>query len=129
MNSGLIFIISLIVTTSICDTISQLFLKTAINSLNFHLDSLKKIFIFIIKLLTIPRLWIGFTFSCLSLFIWLFILSRVDLNFAFSLDSMHYIFIAFASGIFLKERVGLLRWAGTLLIMAGVILVSFTAGG
>lgn len=126
MKTGLFFIISLIVLTSICDTISQMFLKTSINSLDYTIDSIKKVFSFIIKVIAIPWVWIGFAFSTLSLFIWLFVLSKADLNFAFSVDSMHYIFIAFASGLILKEKVGLLRWGGTLLIVVGIIIVSFS---
>jgi len=128
MKSSLILIIFLIVLTSICDTINQLFLKTSINSLNMRVNAIKKIFGFIIKLILIPRVWIGFIFSCLSLFIWLFVLSRADLNFAYSVDSMHYIFIAFASRLILKEKVGLARWMGTILIMTGITLVTLSSG-
>ena len=127
MSANLIFIILLIVATSICDTVSQLFLKKAINSLKISIDGLKKIFSFIIRLILIPWVWIGFAFSTLSLFIWLFVLTRADLNFAFAVDSMHYIFIAFASKLILKERVGTSRWVGTILIVAGIILVSLTS--
>jgi uncharacterized membrane protein len=79
-----------------------------------------------IKLVRIPRVWIGFLFSVLSLCIWLFVLSKADLNFAFSVDSMHYIFIAFASGLVLKEKVGFRRWAGTIFIIIGIILVTLS---
>jgi drug/metabolite transporter (DMT)-like permease len=128
MKRGLIFIIILIVSTSICDTISQLFLKNSINSLNISIDSLKKIFSFIVRLILFPKVWIGFIFSCLSLFIWLFVLSKADLNFAFSLDSMHYVFIALASSVILKEKVGFKRWWGTVLIVAGIFLVTLGSG-
>lgn len=127
MKLGLIFILFLIVLTSICDTINQLLLKSAINSLKISLTpNIAKILQFIIKLVRIPRVWIGFLFSVLSLCIWLFVLSKADLNFAFSVDSMHYIFIAFASGLVLKERVDLRRWAGTIFIIIGIILVSLS---
>jgi uncharacterized membrane protein len=123
MNSVL-FIIFLIILTSICDTISQMFLKSSINSIDIHINGVKKVLHFILRLIAIPWVWIGLIFSTLSLFIWLFVLSKADLNFAFSVDSMHYIFIAFASGLFLKEKVGLLRWMGTLLIVAGIVIVT-----
>jgi uncharacterized membrane protein len=60
----------------------------------------------------------------LSLLIWLYALSKAELNLAFSVDSMHYIFIALASKIFLKEKVGLNRWIGTILIVTGITLVT-----
>ena len=127
MYGGLIFILFLIALTSICDTISQLFLKSAINSLKVSLSAnILNILRFIIRLILVPRVWISFLFSVLSLCIWLFVLSKIDLNLAFSLDSMHYIFIAFASSIFLKEKVGFKRWLGTISIIIGIILVSLS---
>jgi len=127
MKVGLFFILFLIVLTSICDTINQIFLKSSINSLKVSLTAnIIKILQFILKLIRIPRLWIGFLFSVVSLCIWLFVLSKVDLNFAFSVDSMHYIFIAFASGLILKEKVCFRRWTGTIFIIIGIILVSLS---
>ncbi|MDD5155574.1 MAG: EamA family transporter [Candidatus Omnitrophica bacterium] len=126
MKPSIFLIISLIVLTSICDTISQLFLKSAINSLEANINSIKKVFAFIIRLILVRRIWIGLIFSCLSLFVWLFVLSKADLNLAFSIDSMHYIFIAFASSLILKERVGLKRWLGTVLIVVGIALVTLS---
>lgn len=126
IRPGLLLILSLIVLTSICDTAAQLFLKKSINKLNFDIHSIKKILMFIGKLLLTPRVYIGALFSLLSLFIWLYVLSKADLNFAFSLDSMHYIFIAIASGIFLKEKVGFIRWTGTIAIMVGILLVTLS---
>ncbi len=79
-----------------------------------------------IKLILIPWVWVGFIFSTISLFVWLFVLSKTELSFAFSVDSMHYILIAFASRSILKERVGFTRWMGTILIVAGIILVTLS---
>ncbi len=126
MKISISLIIFLIILTSACDTISQLFLKTSINSLGVNINSLRKIFGFIIKLILVPWIWVGLIFSCLSLFIWLFVLSKADLNLAFSIDSMHYVFIAFASSWILREKVGFKRWLGTLLIVVGIVLVTLS---
>ncbi|MCX5699272.1 MAG: EamA family transporter [Candidatus Omnitrophica bacterium] len=127
MKQGLLMVLSLIALTSLCDTINQLFLKSAINSLNFTPTlNILKIFKFIFQLLIKPRLWLGFVFSLISLGIWLVVLSKADLNFAFSADSMHYIFIALASGFILKEKMGPRRWLGTGLIVAGIVFVSLS---
>ena len=125
MHPNLFFILSLIMLTSICDTINQLFLKSAINSIEVPALSFKKIFRFIIKLIIIPRIWLGFCFTVISLCIWLFVLSKADLNFAFSADSMHYIFIAFTAKFILKEKLGSKRWLGTFFIIIGIVMVSF----
>jgi drug/metabolite transporter (DMT)-like permease len=126
LQAGTLFIICLVVLTSFFDTISQLILKNSINSLRAPEKSIKKILLFILRLILIPWVWIGGLFSCLSLFVWLFALSKADLNFAFSVDSMHYIFIAIASRLILKEKVGFKRWAGTISICLGIVLVSLS---
>jgi len=118
-------VLSLIALTSLCDTISQLFLKSGIDTLNFKPTlNIIKIFKFIFQLIRMPRLWLGFVFSLISLCVWLVVLSKADLNFAFSADSMHYIFIAVAARLVLKERFSSLRWIGTGLIVAGIVIVS-----
>jgi uncharacterized membrane protein len=82
--------------------------------------------IFIYKLIRTPRVWLSLLFGLLSLLIWLLALSKADLNFAFSVDSMHYIFIALASQVLLKEKVRLIRWTGTLFIVLGITLVTLS---
>jgi len=127
MREGQYFILSLIIFTSLCDTFRELFLKSGINSLDqFNPGNIKGVILFILRLIRTPRVWISLLFGFLSLFIWLFILSKVDLNFAFSLDSMHYIFIALASQFLLKEKVRWTRWVGTLLIVLGITLVTLS---
>lgn len=124
MNTPLYFIFGLIILTDLIDTAGQLILKSTINSLDVHINSFAKVLCFISRLVLIPRLWIGLLFSATSLFIWLFVLTRAELNLAYSLDSMRYIFIAFASMMILKEPVGKKRWLGILSIVFGIILVT-----
>jgi drug/metabolite transporter (DMT)-like permease len=127
MKQGLLLVLSLIALTSLCDTINQLFLKSAIDSLNFTPTlNIIKIFKFIFQLIRKPRLWVGFGFSLISLCVWLVVLSKADLNFAFSADSMHYIFIALASWFVLKEKMSTWRWLGTGLIVVGIVFVSIS---
>jgi len=127
MRAGLLIILFMIAFTSLCDTINQLFLKSTIDSLNFSPKlNFIKIFKFIFQLVIKPRLWLSFLFSIISLCIWLLVLSKADLNFAFSADSMHYIFIALASRFILKEKFSSLRWLGTGLIIMGIVFVSLS---
>jgi drug/metabolite transporter (DMT)-like permease len=127
MKEGQFFILVLIVLTSLCDTFRELFLKSGVNSLDeFSPDNIKRVMLFTYKLMRTPRVWVSLLFGLLSLFIWLYALSKVDLNFAFSVDSMHYVFIALASQFLLKEKVRLTRWVGTLFIVLGVTLVTLS---
>lgn len=125
MKPNLLFILSLIALTSICDTINQTFLKSTINSLNFSFSwNLIIFFKFIFKVILSPLVWVGAFFSITSLCIWLFVLSKADLSFAFSADSMHYIFIALSSQFILREKVGWQRWLGIVSIIMGIVFVS-----
>jgi len=127
MKANLFFILSLIALTSICDTVSQTLLKSTVNYLSFNFSwHLIKFFRFIFKIMLTPVIWIGLFFSTISLCIWLFVLSKADLNFAFSADSMHYIFIALASRFILKEKVSWQRWLGILSIIVGIVFVSLS---
>lgn len=126
MKEGVVFTLFLVALTGACDTINQLFLKSAINSLASPPGNIFKIAKFIFRLILIPRVWISFLFTAISLCIWLFVLSRSDLSFAFSADSMHYIFIAVASRFVLREKVGLKRWVGIIFIIIGITIISFT---
>ena len=124
MKQSLILAIPLIFITDICDTISQLFLKSAINSSELHVNSIKRAIRLVIDLIKIPRVWIGFIFSVVSLTIWLYVLAKYDLNFAFSIDSMRYVLIALASVLILKEKIGALRWLGIFTVICGIMLVA-----
>lgn len=124
MKEGIFFIIGLIALTDLSDTVSQLILKSSINSLDWHINSVKKALHLVLELVRLPRVWLGFFLSGVSLLFWLFVLSRADLNFAFSLDSMRYIMIALASVLFLGERVGVARWLGIACVIMGIVLVA-----
>jgi len=126
MKQHIFFIIGIIALTDLCDTISQLILKSSINSLDWHVHSVGKALRLVLQLLKSIRIWFGFLLSAVSLLFWLFVLSQIDLNLAFSLDSMRYIMIALASVIFLKERVGPARWMGILCVVMGITLVALS---
>ncbi|MFH0935788.1 MAG: EamA family transporter [Candidatus Omnitrophota bacterium] len=125
MKEGLSFILLLIIAASILDTVTQLLLKSAINSLRVSVSgSLGRIIQFIMQLIRLPQVWVALFFSVLALCVWLFVLSRADLSLAFSIGSLHYIFIAFSSRFLLKEKVGFKRWLGTFFIVIGIVLVT-----
>ncbi len=126
MHIGITVIVFLIMCTNLLDAISQAFLKMTINSLRPQVHSVKKAMIFVFSLLGYPRLWLSFALSTFSLCLWLFILTRADLNLAYSIDSMRYIFVALASVFLLKERIGMLRGLGIGTIILGILIVSLS---
>jgi uncharacterized membrane protein len=119
-----LLIVFLIMCTDIFDSIGQTILKSTINYLQPEVHSVKKAVAFVLSLLRYPRIWCSFSLSTVSLCIWLVVLTMADLNFAYAIDSMRYIFIALASTFLLKERIGLLRWLGIAAIVLGILLVA-----
>lgn len=127
MQANILFILVLITISNAFDATRDLFLKSAINSLGeLGQSNILNVIKFTLKLLQKPKVWISFLCSIFSLFFYLFVLSKAELNFAFSLDSMHYIFVAFAAKIFLKEKVGFTRWVGTGFVVLGIVLVTLS---
>jgi drug/metabolite transporter (DMT)-like permease len=75
-----------------------------------------------------PLVWLGILCSVASLFIWMLILSRLDLSIAFPVSSACYLFVPLLAIFFLHEEVGLLRWTGIALIVAGINFISYSKG-
>jgi drug/metabolite transporter (DMT)-like permease len=124
MKEGILAVVGLIFLTDVCDTIGQLFLKSSINRLHIQVNRLQKLIPFIGQLLITPRVWLGFVLSICSLGVWLIVLSRSDLNLAFSLDSMRYLLITFGSAFYLREKIAFLRWCGIACVVAGIMFVA-----
>lgn len=124
---GLFLIGILIFLTDLFDTVGQLILKSSINKITFQGFHIAGIIGFIFVILKNPLVWIGFLLSGISLVVWLYVLTKAELGFAFSLDSMRYILIAVSSAVFLKEKLTAGRWMGILCVVIGIMLVA--AGG
>ena len=70
-----------------------------------------------------PWVSLGICLLILWLISRMFLLSWADLSYVLPVTALGYVLTAVLSRIFLGETVTPARWAGTLLIMAGVVLV------
>ncbi|MGH2678528.1 MAG: EamA family transporter, partial [Actinomycetota bacterium] len=73
-----------------------------------------------------PFVWIGLLLFAISAAVWIVVLSRTSLSFAYPFAAITYIVIVLFDRLILKQPVPGLRWAGVLLIATGIILVSRT---
>lgn len=80
----------------------------------------------VLKVFLTPALLTGVLLYILSSFFWLIGLSQVELSYAYPFVGLAYVLVVLFSWLFLKESVTLIRWAGVMLIVAGVFLVSRT---
>ncbi len=69
--------------------------------------------------------WGGLALFGLSAFVWLAVLSRAALSFAYPFAALTYAIIVLYD-LSVGEHISVLRWAGVVLIVAGIILVSRT---
>ena len=70
--------------------------------------------------------WVGLVLFGLSAVVWLVVLSRASLSFAYPFASLTYVMILLFDRFVLDESVRGMRWAGVALIIAGIVLVSRT---
>lgn len=73
-----------------------------------------------------PFVWAGLILFGISAAVWIVVLSRVSLSFAYPFAALTYIIIVLFDRLILKVPVPGLRWAGVLLIATGIVLVSRT---
>jgi drug/metabolite transporter (DMT)-like permease len=65
----------------------------------------------------------GLAVFAVSAVAWLGVLSRVPLSIAYPFNALGYLAILTASIVILHERASLLTWAGSLLVVSGLVLV------
>ncbi len=82
----------------------------------------------ILAILRNPVIIMGFVCYGIASVLWIIVLSRLDLSFAYPLYALMYAFVPIAAMFFLGEHVPVGRWVGILLIVTGVITV-FRLGG
>lgn len=119
-------LISLILVSVGLAAVAQLTLKHGMNQvktksgvLGLSGDSIRSV-------ATTPAVWIGLVLFGLSALVWLAVLSRASLSFAYPFAALTYVLIVLFDRLVLHEDVGALRWSGVALIVAGIVLVSRT---
>jgi drug/metabolite transporter (DMT)-like permease len=78
----------------------------------------------LIRAFQVGWIWIGISLMALSFFSLLALLSWADVSVVVPATALSYVAAAFGAKYLLHEEVAPLRWAGVLLVCAGVALVS-----
>lgn len=79
---------------------------------------------FLLSILGNPYIILGIILQPLGLSIWLLVISRVEISYAYPLASTAYILTALGGYFFLNESLSASRILGILVIMGGVYLVA-----
>jgi drug/metabolite transporter (DMT)-like permease len=121
-------LIALILVSVALAAVAQLTLKAGMNHVNdalapheFSLDGSS------LRALAVqPLVWGGLVLFGLSAVVWLVVLSRASLSFAYPFASITYVLILVFDHFVLDEQVPALRWGGVACIALGIFLISRT---
>jgi drug/metabolite transporter (DMT)-like permease len=108
--------------------VAQLALKTGMNNVNAELTPVtfslnaRSLRVLIAE----PFVWAGLVLFGISALVWLVVLSRASLSFAYPFAALTYVTILLFDHFVLDEQVPALRWAGVACIALGIFLVSRT---
>lgn len=112
----------LIIISVLLNCLAQLFMRKGM--LCIGEVGISNIFSSIVPILTNLWLW-GALFSyAVSIVMWLVVLSRVQVSYAYPFLSIGYIFAAIAGYYFFNENLDIYRISGILVICLGVFLIS-----
>jgi drug/metabolite transporter (DMT)-like permease len=121
-----IMLIALILFSVVLAAVAQLTLKHGMNQvaadtgvLRFSAESLRDV-------VTTPAVWAGLALFGLSAVVWLAVLSRTSLSFAYPFASLTYVLILLADRFILDQDIPVLRYAGVFFIVVGIVLVAQT---
>jgi len=117
----------LLLTGVLLNTAAQLLLKHAMNSIGYFVFSWANIIPIGMKVALNPFIIGGLSCYVLSVVVWLLVLSRVEVSFAYPLLSIGYIVNAIIASMWLGETLSMMRVSGIGVIILGVILITRTA--
>ncbi|MBW5445510.1 EamA family transporter [Cohnella sp. CFH 77786] len=72
-----------------------------------------------------PLILLGILIYGLATVVWLYVLSRLPLSFAYPLQSFAYVLALLVAFAMFKESIPPTRWIGAFIIMAGIAVVSW----
>jgi drug/metabolite transporter (DMT)-like permease len=117
-------IFCLILGDNFANSTAQLLMKKGLHHPVADFFSFHALFNFILGNIASPMLWLGISIYAFSFFIWIVILSNVDLSVAMPMASTDYLLVPLLAIIFLHETVSPLRWIGIVTIVLGIYFVS-----
>ena len=120
--------IPFILFTVLTNAAAQIMLKQGMMSLGpltFTADTfVQRIFQIVFN----PWVFVGLSTFVISMASHLFVLSKVDLSFAYPFLSLAYVIVAVIAWMVFKEELGIYKIAGIALICAGTILIAQSGG-
>ncbi len=123
LKTGVLAVLSVLIATA-----GQLLLRTGMERVGYvGAERLGKPLLLALQVAKTPHVVLGFVFFATSAIIWVIVLSRAPLSFAYPFAGLTYVLITLFSRFVLKEHVATVRWIGIVMIALGVVMVGTTA--
>jgi multidrug transporter EmrE-like cation transporter len=110
------------------NAVAQLLLKAGMNQIGHFEFSMANMVPIGLKVAATPPIVVGIFAYVISVVVWLLVLSRVQVSYAYPMLSIGYVVNALAAYYFFGEDLSFMRITGILVIIAGVYLISRTSG-
>jgi drug/metabolite transporter (DMT)-like permease len=118
------YVLILILVDVVFNVSGQLMLKTGMSKIgNFHLSISNLIPVFF-RAATSLFVILGLCCYVVGFMIWLIVLSKAEVSYAYPLISLGYVFTAILAWLLLGEAVTLTRMAGIVITCVGVFLIA-----
>ena len=117
----------LILAGVLLNALAQLTLKQGMRSIGHFSFSIENLLKMAFTIAFNPFVLAGLACYVISVVIWLLVLSRVEVSYAYPLLSIGYVVTAMAGWLLFNEAMDLTRWSGIAVICCGVWLITRTA--
>lgn len=106
------------------DALAQVLMKKGIVGQAVVSWDLHGLFSFVAQNAVAPLVIAGIILYALNFFLWIIILTKLDLSLAVPLGSTTYAIIPFAAVIFLHEKISIMGIAGIFCVIFGILILS-----
>jgi multidrug transporter EmrE-like cation transporter len=118
----------LVLAAPVVGTIGQIFLKLGMRQIgNITLLELKNNTLpLVLSIFSNPWILLAIPLYAGGFIIWLIILSKFNLSFAYPFLALSFVMVPLLSLLILGEYISLLRWVGILVIFSGIVIIGFS---
>jgi drug/metabolite transporter (DMT)-like permease len=118
----------LLITACVLTVIGEVMLKVGITHVTEQVGAFSLSPAVLFSTFTEWRVILGFALVFGGSLFWLGVISRVELSFAYPLLAMNYVILLIPSRFLLHETISPTRIVGALIIVAGVIVITWSQG-
>ena len=122
MLTNLIFIVSSV----LLNALAQILLKAGMKNFN-NIDLKNNLIHTFISISLNPYIIFGFIAYGISIILWLWVLSKVDVSLAYPFQALGYIVVTILAWLIFQENINLTRIIALIFISLGLIILAFSS--